>query len=166
MEEQNAKKNSPKALEHFFKHWSEMNIFERFEYLVLQFVNVLLLVIVFVALIRLTENVFHLVVSEITHTSEFKTFQVVFGMLLTLLITFEFKNSINAILERQGLLVQVKIIILIALIALARKFLVIDPKEFSPGIIAAYAAVTVGLGVVYWLLCNRQAEEQKAKNFI
>jgi uncharacterized membrane protein (DUF373 family) len=106
-------------------------------------------------LYRLVENVYQLIVFQISSKTEFKTFQITFGMLLTLLIAFEFRNSINASLEGKGLLFQVKIVLLIAIIALGRKFIVLDPKEYSASMIAAYAAVTVSLGVVYWLLSKR-----------
>ena len=43
--------------------------------------------------------------------------------------------------------------ILIALIALARKFVILDP-EVDPGKIAALAGATLALGVVYWLMCE------------
>ena len=44
--------------------------------------------------------------------------------------------------------------ILIGLIALARKFVILDP-EASPGKIAALAGATLALGVTYWLLRER-----------
>ena len=42
----------------------------------------------------------------------------------------------------------------IGLIALARKFVILDP-EASPGKIAALAGATLALGVTYWLLRER-----------
>ena len=94
------------------------------------------------------------------HKTDFKAFQVTFGMLLTLLIAFEFRNSINAVLEGKGLLIQVKIILLIAIIALARKFLVLDIKEHESAMIAALSGVVLSLGVVYWLLSKRESRDK------
>ncbi len=76
------------------------------------------------------------------------------------MIAFEFRNSINAVLEGKGLLIQVKIVVLIAIIALARKFLVLDPKEYDAGIMAAYAAIALSLGIIYWLLSKRESEDK------
>ena len=132
--------------------WLEMTVFERFEHIVLLFISFLLAVIIIVALVRLTENTFHLALAQIRGKTEFAAFQTTFGMLLTLLIAFEFRNSINSMMEGKGLLAQVEIIVLIAIIALARKFLVLDPQEYDATIMAAYASVALALGVIYWLL--------------
>ena len=140
--------------------WPEMTLFERFEYIVMLFVSFILAVIILVALFRLVENVYQLVFSQLVHKTEFKAFQTTFGMLLTLLIVFEFRNSINALLEGKGLLLQVKIVVLIAIIAVARKFLVLDPKDYDAGMVAAYAGVGLSLGLIYWLLSQKKAEDE------
>jgi len=158
METQQIDKKPLQGLGKLKQRWPEMTLFERFENIVILFVSFLLAVIILVALFRLVENVYQLLVSQITHKTEFKAFQVTFGMLLTLLIAFEFRNSINAMLDGKGLLFQVKIVVLITIIALARKFLVLDPEEYEPAMVAAYAGVVLSLGIVYWLLKNRGTE--------
>ncbi|MES9928251.1 MAG: phosphate-starvation-inducible PsiE family protein [Candidatus Thiodiazotropha sp. 6PDIVS] len=167
--------------------WPEMSLFERFEYLVILFVSFMLAIIILVALVRLVENVYLLLLEQMTDHTGFKAFQATFGMLLTLLIAFEFRNSINAVLEGKGLLIQVKIVVLIAfefrnsinavlegkglliqvkivvliaIIALARKFLVMDPKEYDAMIMLAYAAIALSLGIIYWLLSKRESEDK------
>ena len=47
-----------------------------------------------------------------------------------------------------------KTVILIALIALARKFVILDP-DVSPAKVAALAGATLALGATYWLLRER-----------
>ena len=124
------------------------------------FVSFILAIIIMVALVRLVENVYQLLVEQMTDHTGFKAFQATFGMLLTLLIAFEFRNSINAMLDGRGLLVQVKIVVLIAIIALARKFLVLDPKEYDAMVMMAYAAMALSMGIVYWLLSAREDKEK------
>jgi len=140
--------------------WPEMSLFDRFEYLVMLSVSFLLAIIIMVALVRLMENVYQLLIEQMSDHIGFKAFQATFGMLLTLLIAFEFRNSINAVLEGKGLLIQVKIVVLIAIIALARKFLVMDPKEYDAKIMAAYGFIALSLGVIYWLLSKRECEDK------
>jgi len=139
--------------------WPELTLFERFEYVVMLFVSFILAIIIMVALFRLVENVYELLLEQVTDHTGYKAFQATFGMLLTLLIAFEFRNSINAVLEGKGLLIQVKIVVLIAIIALARKFLVLDPKEYDAAIMAAYGFIALALGVIYWLLSKRESED-------
>ncbi len=145
-----------KGLQKLKAEWPEMSLFERFEHVVMLFVSFILAIIIMVALFRLVENVYLLVLEQVTDYTSFKAFQTTFGMLLTLLIAFEFRNSINATLEGKGLLIQVKIVVLIAIIALARKFLVLDPKEYDAMIMLAYAAIALSLGIIYWLLSARK----------
>ena len=49
-------------------------------------------------------------------------------------------------------MLQAKIIVLISIIALARKFLVFDAKVQESNILLAYGVVTIILGIIYWLL--------------
>jgi len=84
----------------------------------------------------------------------------VFGMIMTLLIAMEFKHSIVRVALRRDSIIQVKTVILIGLIALARKFVILDP-EASPGKIAALAGATLALGATYWLL--RERDDRAAK---
>ncbi len=149
-----------KGIEKLKQLWPTMTAFERFEYIVMLFVSILLAIIILAAFFRLLENVYDLVITVVTDKSEFKIFQTTFGMLLTLLIAFEFRNSIDAILEGKGLLFQAKIIVLIAIVAVARKFLVLDPSEYEASKIAAYAGVGLSLGIVYWLLSRNNSEDK------
>lgn len=57
--------------------------------------------------------------------------------------------------QRKDSIVQVKTVVLISLIALARKFVVLDSATTPAMTIAALAAATLVLGVVYWLLRER-----------
>ena len=148
--------SNSKGLQRLKELWPELTLFERFEYVITLIVSVVLALIIVVALLSLLENIYQMVIAQFDGGVDYKMFHITFGMLLTLLIALEFRNSIDAILEGKGLLVQVKIVVLIAIIALARKFLVMDPKEFEPMMIAAFALVTLSLGVVYWLLAKKQ----------
>lgn len=128
--------------------------FERFEHFVLLILNLILAIIIVVALARLIENVYHLVILQYNQTTDFKSIQIIFGMLLTLLIAFEFRNSIEAAMNRKSLLIQVKLVILIAIMALGRKFVVLDSDETGAADMLALAGITLSLGGVYWLISN------------
>jgi len=55
---------------------------------------------------------------------------------------------------RHESIIQVKMVLLITLIALARKFVILDP-DVSPSEVAALAGATLALGATYWLLRER-----------
>jgi uncharacterized membrane protein (DUF373 family) len=75
-------------------------------------------------------------------------------MVMTLLIAMEFKHSIVRIMLRRDHIVQVKTVILVALLAIARKFIILDPIT-QPAQIAALAVALLALGSVYWLMRQR-----------
>ncbi len=79
---------------------------------------------------------------------------MMFGMIMALLIAMEFKHSIIKVATRQENIIQVKTVTLIALLALSRKFVILDP-EISPAMVAALAGAALALEVIYWLLRER-----------
>jgi len=82
-------------------------------------------------------------------------FQGLFGMVMTLLIALELKHSIVRVAMRRESIVQVKTVVLIALLALSRKFVILDAGSSTPATIAALALAALVLGIVYWLLRER-----------
>jgi uncharacterized membrane protein (DUF373 family) len=56
---------------------------------------------------------------------------------------------------RQQSIIQTKVVLLIALLALARKFIILDLKQMSGEQLLGLAAITLVLGVTYWLLRER-----------
>ena len=95
-----------------------------------------------------------LLVLDAFNPLDHKVFQSVFGMIMTLLIAMEFKHSIVRVALRRDSIIQVKTVVLIALIALSRKFVILD-SDASPAKIAALASATLALGATYWLLRKR-----------
>lgn len=134
--------------------WVIMSFYERFEQAIAIVLSAVIAVIIVVSLMQLISVVFSLLIVDAFNPLDHKVFQSVFGMIMTLLIAMEFKHSIVRVALRRDSIIQVKTVILIALIALARKFVILDP-EVSPGKIAALAGATLALGATYWLLRER-----------
>lgn len=139
----------------FRDQWAIMSLYERFEQVVAFVLSAVIAVIIVVSLFQLIAIVFTLLVLDAFNPLlDHKVFQSVFGMIMTLLIAMEFKHSIVRVALRRDSIIQVKTVILIGLIALARKFVILDP-EASPAKIAALAGATLALGATYWLLRKR-----------
>lgn len=145
------------------KQWSVMTVYERFEHVVALILSAVIAAIVVVALLQLIRVVFILVVTQSLNPLEHETFQLVFGMIMTLLIALEFKHSIIKVAFRHESIIQVKTVVLIALIALSRKFVILDP-DTSPGKVAALAGALLSLGVVYWLMRERDDCEARREH--
>lgn len=144
----------PSSWQTFRDEWRVMTFYERFEQLVALALSTLIAVIIVVSLIQLVRTVFTLLVLDAFNPLDHAVFQTVFGMVMTLLIAMEFKHSILRVALRQDSIIQVRTVLLIALIALARKFVILDP-EVGPGKVAALAGATLALGAVYWLVRER-----------
>jgi uncharacterized membrane protein (DUF373 family) len=150
-------------LQLFRDQWAVMTFYERFEQVVALILSMVIAVIIVVSLIQLTSIVVTLLIIDAFNPLDHQVFQSVFGMIMTLLIAMEFKHSIVRVALRRDSIVQVKTVILIALIALARKFVILDP-DASSGKVAALAGATLALGATYWLLRERDdrvAEEAR-----
>ena len=137
------------------EHWPLMSVYERFEQVVAIILSFVIATVIVLALVQLVINVVLLLLSGAIDPLEHDVFQALFGMIMTLLIAMEFKHSIVLVAFRRSSIIQVKTVLLIALIALSRKFVVLDSSATAASTIAALAGATLVLGVVYWLLRER-----------
>jgi uncharacterized membrane protein (DUF373 family) len=96
--------------------------------------------------------VFGLILSGNLDPSDYAIFQAVFGMIFTVIIALEFKKSLLVIAERRENVVQIRSVVMIALLAICRKVIILDVKETDALQIFALAAAILALGVVYWLI--------------
>ena len=142
------------------RHWHLMTVYERFEQIVALTLTAVISVVIAVALVQLAIGVIPLLIGGALNPLEHHTFQALFGMIMTLLIAMEFKHSIIRVAMRRESIIQVKTVILIALLALSRKFIILDTAATEPATIAAVAGATFVLGIVYWLLRERDDRSQ------
>ncbi|SOE97560.1 Phosphate-starvation-inducible E [Burkholderia sp. D7] len=131
-----------------------LGFYDRFEQVVAHILSVVISVIIAISLWQLIRAVGVLLVWEALNPLDHAVFQTVFGMIMTLLIAMEFKHSIIRVMLRRDHIVQVKTVVLIALLAIARKFIILDPNT-DPYRIGSLAAALLALGGVYWLMRQR-----------
>jgi uncharacterized membrane protein (DUF373 family) len=136
------------------RYWQVMTVYERFEQLVALVLSLVIAVVIVVAVVELVEIVLFILINEPLNLMQSDSFQLVFGMIMTVLIALEFKHSIVKVALRRDSIIQVKTVILIALLALARKFVILDVHS-SPAQIAALAASLLALGAVYGIVRKR-----------
>jgi uncharacterized membrane protein (DUF373 family) len=78
--------------------------------------------------------------------------QDIFGSILTVLILLEFNHSIAVALARRTGIIQVRIVVLIAILVVARKLILLDFNTASIEQLAGLAGVALALGALYWLI--------------
>ncbi|WJW75484.1 phosphate-starvation-inducible PsiE family protein [Thiohalobacter sp. IOR34] len=142
--------------------WSTMTLYQRFESGVALALTLLISLVIVVALFRLFVGVVGNLVFGAMNPLEHRVFQMVFGEIMTLLIALEFNHTLQYVVTREQSIIQTKVVLLIALLAVSRKFIIFDLKETTAGELLGLAAVTLVLGVTYWLLRDR--DERGAGN--
>jgi len=84
----------------------------------------------------------------------------VFGMIFTVIIALEFKRSLLVVAERRKSIVQVRTVILLAMIAIVRKLIILDVAHTDALQLFALAAAILALGGVYWLVREQDRREE------
>jgi uncharacterized membrane protein (DUF373 family) len=141
--------------------WTVQSYYQRFESLVAFVLTALISLIIVVALYRLAASVISGLLLGVLDPLDFEAFQAVFGEILTLLIALEFNHTLQYVVTREQSIIQTKVVLLIALLAIARKFIILDVKETSAETMLALAAITLVLGATYWLI--RERDERPAR---
>lgn len=141
--------------------WAVQSYYQRFESAVALVLTVPTSLIILVALYRLGVTVISGLLLGVLDPLDYEVFQSVFGEILTLLIALEFNHTLQYVVAREQSIIQTKVVLLIALLAVARKFIILDIKDISAGHLAVLAAVTLVLGVSYWLIRERDMREAR-----
>ncbi|WP_103122599.1 phosphate-starvation-inducible PsiE family protein [Methylopila sp. Yamaguchi] len=140
-----------------------LTIYERFEYVVILVLTALISIVVIAAVWTLSLKIlFGLVLSGGVDPADYSVFQAVFGMIFTVIIALEFKKSLLVATQPGGGVVQIGAVVLIALLAICRKFIILDLSKTDAPQIFALAAAALTLGVVYWMV--RARDESVPKN--
>jgi uncharacterized membrane protein (DUF373 family) len=133
-----------------------LSLYQRFEQVVVLVLTVLIAVIVVAAVWNLTLNIlFGIILSGSLDPSDYRVFQAVFGMIFTVIIALEFKKSLLVVADRHDSVVQIRSVVVIALLAICRKIIILDLTETDALHTLAFAAAILALGVVYWLMRDR-----------
>lgn len=140
---------------HVRERWAILTYYQRFESSVALILTLLIATIILVALCRLIVSVVTGLVFGLLDPLDHKVFQLIFGEVLTLLIALEFNHTLQYVVTREQSIIQTKVVVLIALLALVRKFIILDVQELSPGHLLGLAAITLVLGLTYWLMRER-----------
>jgi uncharacterized membrane protein (DUF373 family) len=89
-------------------------------------------------------------------TGEFSTSLLkIFGLFLNILIALEITQNITSYLDSH--IIQIEMVIITSLIAVARKIIVLDFEKVSDSELLALAAAIFALAICYWLVRRTNA---------
>jgi uncharacterized membrane protein (DUF373 family) len=142
--------------------WPLLTYYQRFESMVALVLTLLIGLVIVVALFRLSFAVISGLLLGALDPLDHVVFQTIFGEIMTLLIALEFNHTLQYVVTRQQSIIQTTVVVLIALLALARKFIILDLHTVSADQLFGLAGATVALGVTYWLVKERGANNGQA----
>jgi uncharacterized membrane protein (DUF373 family) len=137
-----------------------MTLYQKFEHAVILVLTGLIAVVVALAVWNLLLKAVASIFSSGFDPTDYAVFQALFGMIFTVIIALEFKRSLLVVAERRHGVVQVRTVILIALLAIVRKLMIIDLTATDTQQLFALAAAILALGGVYWLVRDQDRRER------
>lgn len=144
--------------------WRTLTLYEKFEQSVVLGLTLLIAVIIVAALWNLAKLVVvSFLLVDVLDPTDPRVFQTVFGAIFTVVIALEFKRSLLVIVERRFGVVQVRAVVMIAMLAVVRKFIIIDLGEVEAMKLLALGAAMLSLGIVYWLVRDQDRREAEAQ---
>ena len=129
-----------------------LTFYEKFEQICVLILIALIAVIVVFALWHLALNIILSIYANTFDPTKHEIFQTVFGMIFTVIIALEFKRSLLVLAQRRDSIIEVRAVILIALLAVVRKLIILDISHTEALNLFALAAAVLALGCVYWLV--------------
>jgi uncharacterized membrane protein (DUF373 family) len=142
--------------------WQTLSLYERFEQMVVSVLTLVIALIVALAAWQLVLHTLTMVRSHVINPAGSQAFQGLFGMVLTVLIALEFRHTMLVVRHHRRAIVQVRAVVLVALLALVRRFIILDLYQTTPSVVAALAGASLALGVVFWLVANYPPPEGDA----
>lgn len=128
-----------------------MHLIEGVVELFAKVLSLLLLVVILISVIDLSTNLWVSMFWKPVFFFKDKLFDI-FGSFLTILIAIELLENITGYLQKH--IIQVELVIVTSLIAVARKIIILDLKKITDnelfGLAATILALSIGYGIVKW----------------
>jgi len=141
------------ALEALRKEGSLYRLYVGFELLVSAALLIFVSLIIVYSLAVLAVTLFDEFAAGV-HMNETAALKETFGLILSILILVEFNHSIALAIRRRSGVLQVRVIILITIIVIARKLILLDYATTRIETLLGLGGVALSLGLLYWLLSN------------
>jgi uncharacterized membrane protein (DUF373 family) len=108
--------------------WAPLSFYEKFEHACILILTALIALIIALAIWNLVLKILISLLASTLDPTDYAVFQALFGMIFTVIIALEFKRSLLVLAERVDSVVQVRAVLLIALLAVVRKLILLDLK--------------------------------------
>jgi uncharacterized membrane protein (DUF373 family) len=138
-------------------------LYESFEQIILGIIVLIMSLVIVYSLILAAITLFEDLASGIG-SMETSALKDTFGLILTVIILVEFNHSIVLAIRQRSGAIQVRIVVLITIIVLARKLVLLDYAVTSMETLLGLGALALSLGGLYWLISD--GERRRASDSI
>ncbi len=133
------------------REWRQLSVYDRFEQVVTRIIMVFISVVIINSLVLVAIELFNDFQLGLAF-AERELLQDIFGSILTVLILLEFNHSIASALTKKSGVIHARVVVLIAILVVARKVILLDFKTATLESLLGIGGMALALGVLYWLL--------------
>ncbi len=126
------------------------NLFKKFERIIVLILMSFMMIAVLIATIEVGVILWQQLVTPPFMLLNVKEMMEVFGFILMVIIGLELLETIKAYLDKH--VIHVEVVLLVALVAVARKVIILDYKEVQPMMLFAISALVLSLSVGYFVV--------------
>lgn len=123
---------------------------KRFEHFIILALLVMMIFVVFLSTIELAVILVQEMIKPPFLLLDIEEMLTVFGFFMMILIGIELMETVKIYLEKET--VHVEVILMVAIIAIARKVIIIDVKEMEASALIGIAAIILALSVGYFAI--------------
>ncbi|MDZ4184984.1 MAG: phosphate-starvation-inducible PsiE family protein [Desulfuromonadales bacterium] len=146
-----------RTLGNLFYHWPEK--------LVIVALSLMITITIFVTLAQAALVLFQTLASEQSFLNH-NAFINVFGAFMTVLIAMEFNHTVFSTIAGTSATVKVRSVLLVSLLALARKVVLIDLNDYDYTSIIALAVLIAGVTLAYWVVARFETPPEETRPMI
>jgi len=127
-----------------------IDLLRKFERMIVGTLILMLALVVFLSVVELGWVLIRDIITPPLFILEIKQLLKLFGLFLLVLIGIELLETIKKYYTEGR--VDLDVVIAVALIALSRKIITVDPKEYDPLTLIGMAAIILALVAGYWVI--------------
>ena len=152
-------------LDVFRKRTKGRTLYEWFEQIILGIVVFIISLVIVYSLILATITLLNDLISGIGFV-EISALKDTFGLILTVIILVEFNHSIVLAIRQRSGAIQVRIVVLITVIVLARKLVLLDYAAASVETLLGLGGLALSLGGLYWLISDGEQRRRAPDSIV
>lgn len=146
-----------RAFGNLFYHWPEK--------LVIIALSLMITITIFVTLAQAAVVLYQTLATEQSFLNH-NAFIKVFGAFMTVLIAMEFNHTVFSTISGSSTTVKVRSVLLVSLLALARKVVLIDLNDYDYASIVALAVLIAGVTFAYWVVARFEQPPEETRPMI